>query len=227
MMKDGKKPRGHCIRCGECCLSSSPSLQMADASLVYDGFIEKRNLYTIRTGEVVRDNIHGELKVTDKEIIKIREKENGQGCFYYDEVAKSCAIYEHRPIQCRALVCWDETEFMRVYARPKLDRRDVIRDKNLVRLIDEQGRKCSYLEFDRCVRRIEEEGETAVQRLLGLLRFDHDLRALTLQKLHTDPDDMDLIFGRSLKETISAFGLIVRDEPDGSFFLTILDSAPA
>ncbi len=106
MMKDGEKLQSHCIRCGECCLSSSPGLQMADASLVYDGFIEKRNLYTIRTGEVVRDNIHGELKVTDKEIIKIREKENGRGCFYYDERVKGCAIYEYRPVQCRALACW-------------------------------------------------------------------------------------------------------------------------
>ena len=67
--------RTHCIRCGECCLGSSPSLQMPDTSLVYDGFIERENLYTIRLGELVRDNIRGELIVTDQEIIKIKEKE--------------------------------------------------------------------------------------------------------------------------------------------------------
>jgi len=53
---------------------------MADASLVYDGFIKLKNLYTIRSGELVRDNIRGELIVNDKEIIKIKEKANSTGC---------------------------------------------------------------------------------------------------------------------------------------------------
>ncbi len=225
MDKEVTSSRTHCIRCGECCLGSSPTLQIADVSLVYDGFIERGNLYTIRLGELVRDNIRGELRVTDKEIIKIKEKKDGKGCIYYDEKAKACTIYEYRPIQCRALACWDESEFIRVYARPKVDRRDIIRDKIVLGLINEHDRRCSYAELDKCVRQIEKEGKEAVGKILEILRFDHHIRAFTSKKLGIDLNEMDFLFGRPLTETITMFGLKVIKESDGSFFLTVLDSA--
>jgi Fe-S-cluster containining protein len=197
---------------------------MADASLVYDGFIKLKNLYTIRSGELVRDNIRGELIVTDKEIIKIKEKENGTGCIYYDEKAKACTIYESRPIQCKALTCWDESEFMRVYARPKMDRRDIIRDKIVLGLMNEHHKRCSHSELDKRVRRIEKEGEAAVGKILEALRFDHHIRAFTSKKLGIDLNEMDLLFGRPLTETITMFGLKVIKKSDGSFYLTVLEA---
>ncbi len=220
MIKHEKETRDHCIRCGECCLSSSPTLQMADVSLVYDGLIEKSNIYAIRVGELVRDNVKGELKVTDKEILKIREKEHGRGCIYYDDEEKSCTMYEHRPIQCRALACWDESEFMRVYARPKLSRRDVISDSNLLRLMAEHDKKCSYMELEKYVGQIEKEGEQAVKSILELLKFDYKIRLLISEKLNIVSAEMDFILGRPFTETITMFGLKVIREKDGSFFLT-------
>ena len=224
MDKEVTSSRTHCIRCGECCLGSSPTLQIADVSLVYDRFIERGNLYTIRLGELVRDNIRGELRVTDKEIIKIKEKEKNRGCIYYDEKAKACTIYEYRPIQCKALACWDESEFMRVYARPKVDRRDIIRDKIVLGLMNEHNKRCSYSELDKCVRKIEQEGEEAVGEILEALRFDHHIRAFTSKKLGIDLSEMDFLFGRPLTQTITMFGLKVIKNSDGSFFLTVLDS---
>jgi len=199
-------------------------LQIADVSLIYDGFIERGNLYTIRLGELVRDNIRGELRVTDKEIIKIKEKKDGKGCIYYDENAKTCTIYEYRPIQCKALACWDESEFMRVYARPKVDRRDIIRDKIVLGLMNEHDKRCSYSELDKCVRQIKKEGEEAVGKILEILRFDHHIRAFTSKKLGIDLSEMGFLFGRPLTQTITMFGLKVIKSSDGSFFLTVLDA---
>jgi Fe-S-cluster containining protein len=196
---------------------------MADVSLVYDGLIENGNIYTIRVGELVRDNVKGEMKVTDKEILKIREKENSQGCIYYNEEEKACTIYEYRPIQCRALACWDESEFMRVYARPKLSRRDVINDRNLLRLMAEHDKRCSYMELEKHVRQIEKEGERAVKGILELLKFDHKIRLLISEKSGIDRGEMDFLLGRPFTETITMFGLKVKREPDGSFFLTVLN----
>ncbi|MFH1629439.1 MAG: YkgJ family cysteine cluster protein [Pseudomonadota bacterium] len=224
MIRDGKKPRDHCVRCGECCLGSSPSLQMRDISLVYEGPIKRSDLYTVRVGEVVRDNIRGELKVTDKEIIKVREGENQGGCIFYNAAEKKCTIYEQRPVQCAALACWDESEFMRVYAKPRAERKDIIRDRNLLRLIDEHEKRCAYAELDSHARQIEKHGEKAVERILEILKFDHDIRSLILEKLGIDSDEMDLALGRPLTKTIGMFGLKVVREPDGSFFLTMLDS---
>ena len=197
---------------------------MPDTSLVYDGFIERGNLYTIRLGELVRDNIRGELIVTDQEIIKIKEKEKNLGCIYFDEKAKACTIYEYRPIQCKALACWDESEFMRVYARPKVDRRDIIRDKIILGLMKEHDKRCSYSELDKGVRQIEQEGERAIGRILEALRFDQHIRTFTSKKLGIDSSEMDFLFGRPLTQTITMFGLKVIKKSDGSFFLTVLDS---
>ena len=215
--------RTHCIRCGECCLNSSPTLQMKELPLVYEGPIKRADLYTIRIGELVRDNIRDELKVTDTELIKVREKESGRECIFYDDAEKRCTIYGHRPVQCRALACWDESEFMRVYAKPKAGRKEIIHDQTLLRLIDEHEKRCAYAQLEGYVKKIESDGEKAVENILQILKFDHDIRSLIPEKLGVDSDEMDLILGRPLTETIAMFGLKVVREPDGSFFLTVLD----
>ncbi|MBW1701584.1 MAG: hypothetical protein JRJ50_05575 [Deltaproteobacteria bacterium] len=70
---------------------------------------------------------------------------------------------------------------------------------------------------------IEKEGEKAVERILELLRFDHHIRTFTTKKLGIDSGETDFYFGRPVTQTITMFGLQVVREPDGSFFLTILD----
>ena len=219
--------RTHCIRCGECCLNSSPTLQKQDISLAFEGPIKRSDLYTIRVGELVRDNIRDELKVTDKELIKVREKEAGGGCIFYDDAEKACAIYGHRPVQCKALACWDESEFMRVYAEPKAGRNEIIHDQTLLRLIDEHEKRCAYAQLERDVKKIESDGEKAVENILQILKFDHDIRLLIPERLGVDSDEMDLILGRPLTKTIAMFGLKVVRERDGSFLLTLLDSRPS
>ncbi|HDZ89759.1 MAG: YkgJ family cysteine cluster protein [Deltaproteobacteria bacterium] len=220
-----EKPRDHCIRCGECCLRSSPSLQASDAPLVYKNLIKRSDLYSVRVGELVRDNIRGELKITDTELIKVREKEPGGGCVFYDDTEKKCTVYRHRPVQCRALKCWDESEFMRVYASPKAGRREIISDHTLLRLIDRHEERCAYARLEGCVNRIKGHGREAVESVLQILKFDHDIRRLIPEKLDVDPGETDLILGRPLTKTIIMFGLKVVRQPDGTFFLTLLDSS--
>ena len=67
--------RDHCIRCGECCLKASPTLQMQDLVLINSHFIKKEDLYTIRKVEIVNDNINDRLQASPRELIKIRERE--------------------------------------------------------------------------------------------------------------------------------------------------------
>jgi len=218
--------RDHCIRCGQCCLKASPTLQEEDVDLVRDGFIQPRHLYTIRAGEPVWDNVHEELITTKEELIKLREKKGKGGCIYYDEGARACRIYNHRPAQCAALACWDPHDFMEVYGRSKASRRDIIRDGTLVALIHEHEKRCSYSGLERLLERIQQEGEDAVREILKMLRFDYHLRPLVSEKTGVDSADMDFLFGRPLIETIPRYGLRVSREPDGSFFLTTLSSPP-
>ena len=55
------------------------------------------------------------------------------------------------PLQCAAQACWDEKDFFGVYAEPKATRQDIIRDKNLLRLVWEHEKRCAYTELDRWV----------------------------------------------------------------------------
>ena len=211
----------HCTRCGECCLATGPSLQETDLPLFFNGVVDGSHLYTIRKGELVRDNINDELKFTDQEIIKVRDRKTGKGCMYYDGHKKACTIYDHRPSQCRAFGCWDDTEFKRVFSGPKAQREDIVQDSSLLRLIAAHNEKCGYATITRHVKEIRDRGETAVQEILKILRYDREIRKLTHERLAIDPSEMDLLYGRPLTESIHMFGLKVEQEEDGALMLTV------
>jgi Fe-S-cluster containining protein len=221
---NSQEPRTHCIRCGECCLKSSPTLQAKDLPQVGEGFIRIEHLYTIRRGELVRDNVYGGVIPADQEMIKVREKKGGKGsCIFYDRGEKACAVYENRPAQCASLKCWDTAEFIELYKSPKLHRQDIIENGVLLGLIEEQERRCSYAALYDHVCRISEEGDKAVDKILELLKFDSHLRPFLAQKLELPIEEMDFFFGRPLTETIVMFGLKVERQPDGGFFLTRIE----
>ena len=213
----------HCTRCGECCLAASPSLQKSDLPLFFNHVLDSTHLYTIRKGELVRDNINDALKFTDQEIIKLKDRETGKGCILYDDGEKACTIYADRPSQCRAFACWDSEEFKAVFAEPKATRKDIIRDPNLLRLISAHEKTCDYQVISHYVKQIQQKGDSIIREVLKILQYDQDIRRLTHEKLGIDPRELDLLYGRPLTETIHMFGLTVKQEADGSFLLTTED----
>jgi Fe-S-cluster containining protein len=212
--------RTHCVRCGECCLAAGPTFQKTDLTLFFDHTVQRTHLYTIRKGELVRDNIHDALKFTDQELIKLRELETGKGCILYDGAKKACTIYDERPSQCRAFACWDDGEFEQIFSGPKANREDIIRDPNLLRLISAHEKTCDYQVISDYVKQIRQQGESAVKKVLKILEYDQDIRRLTHEKLGIDLRELNLLYGRPLTETISMFGLKIKQEADGSFLLT-------
>jgi len=195
-----------------------------DVSLVKDGFIERHRLYTIRAGELVHDNVHKEIKVADSELVKVREKGGNRGCIFYLDEEKACGIYEHRPIQCVAMACWDHSKFMEVFAGPQAEREEIVEDNVLLGLIREHEKRCSYGRLEELVKEIEQVGEEAIGQILELLKFDYHLRRFVPEKMGVDINETDFLFGRPLLETITMFGLKVIREPDGTFFLTVARS---
>lgn len=215
--------RDHCIRCGECCIKSSPTLHIQDLPLIKSGFIKKSRLFTIRPGELVWDNINDELVASPHEMIKIRTMEGeSKGCVFYDRAEKACTIYNERPVQCSVLKCWDTTDFIKTFKSPNLERKDIIQDGLLLGLIEKHEQRCSYLRLERHVQQIESMGDKAVEKIIDSLQFDFQLRPFISKKTGINPSEMDFIFGRPLIQTIIMFGLKVDREPDGSFFLTTI-----
>lgn len=214
--------RNSCIRCGECCLHSTPSLQKEDIPLVLEGHIRKKDLFTIRTGETLWDNVREEVRPATEEIVKVRDTDGG--CVFYDDPKKACIIYGHRPAQCVALECWDSSKFMAVYAGAKANREDFVEDGVLRELIREHEKRCAYENLASLVQENESEGEAAVEQIMEVLKFDYHLRPFVSRKMGIDPDETDFLFGHPLIDTISQFGLQVIRQADGTFFLTALEN---
>ena len=66
----------------------------------------------------------------------------------------------------------------------------------------------------------------AVEELLELLRFDQHVRHFIMEKFNLAPETLDFFLGRSLAESVEAYGLRVVEEPDGDFLLTMIDESP-
>ena len=212
-------PRTHCIRCGTCCMKGGPTLHEEDAILFEKGILGKCHVYTLRKGEVVR-NIDNALMVLEQEIIKIKGKDESWTCMFFDDEKKACSIYKHRPIECRALKCWDLSGFKEVMARPCLRRMDLIRpDDGLITTIGAHEQRCAYETLELAVRGLQgPDSGKAVDKILDLLQYDYYLRSLLTEKLKLALNELDFFFGRPLTTTIRMFGLCVKQEGD-TFFL--------
>ena len=160
-------------------------------------------LYTIRRGELVYDNIGGGLKKTREEIVKIQSAPGTTACCFYDEDQTACRIYDSRPVECRAMACWDEKQIKSVYAAGRLDRAAIFSSVQwLMDLINAHEMRCAYEQLDAWVQQRAEGDEQATEEILATIRYDAAIRAQFKEKSEKDAAMLDLFFGRPLSYTI-------------------------
>jgi Fe-S-cluster containining protein len=206
-----------CCRCGTCCEKGGPALHEEDRELVKSGRIPLADLYTIRKGEMARDNVRGTLEPLAAEIIKIKSLQGGKKawtCRYYNDPDNACRIYSHRPLECRALQCWDTREIERVYSVGRLQRKDLIGQvEGLWDLIADHERRCSYENLHRLALRLKSDGSSVdAEKILEFIQYDSELRHLVIDRGSQDPEMLDFLFGRSLVRTVAQFGIRVERE---------------
>ncbi|MGD2098035.1 MAG: YkgJ family cysteine cluster protein [Desulfobacterales bacterium] len=200
-----------CQRCGTCCQKGGPSFHQADKALIETGEIPSKCLYTIRKGEMAYDNIKQCLEPVGSDIIKIKGKGNSWTCLFFDEAQAACTIYDNRPIECRALKCWDTAELETLYAQKRLRREDLLADiKGLWELIKDHQQRCNYDTILALVKAIDSDKPgKARQKLVELIQFDNEIRKLVVSQGGLDADILDFLFGRPLNQTLNHFGLRV------------------
>ncbi len=198
-----------CQRCGVCCQKGGPSLHHEDRHLVDEGLIPARCLFTLRQGELARDDIRGTLAPLATEIIKIKGRDGRWTCRFHDPRNRGCTIYDHRPMECRVLNCRDTREISTLYDTGRLTRQDLLATvEGLWGLIEAHERRCSYAELDHLVRQVDGEGRlNREEAILEIIRFDAHIRQLAVEKAGMDKRMLDFIFGRALSETMGMFGL--------------------
>jgi len=209
-----KTPLSECACCGTCCEKGGPGFHQNDRELIDKGVILSRYLFTIRKGESAYDNVKGCLKPVDSDIIKIKGKEDTWTCVFFDEQNKECSIYNDRPLECRALKCWDTRELEKLYARRRLTRDDLISEvEGLWDLIKEHQERCDYGKIQNLIKDLAGNNKNNARRKLAeIIRFDMEIRELVIAKGALDPELLDFLFGRPLMKTLPNYGIKVRQQ---------------
>lgn len=203
-----------CIRCGTCCEKGGPCFHIEDRMLIEKGKIPSKYLYTIRKGELAHDNVKGCLKPVDSDIIKIKGKKDSWTCIFFDEVKKGCTIYDDRPLECRALKCWDARELEQIYADTRLTRKDLVSEvKGLWDLIQEHQARCDYEKIRNLIKDLADGKRAGTRReLLEIINYDAEIRKLVVARGGLDPELLDFLFGRPLTETLGGYGIKIHQE---------------
>lgn len=211
--------RNSCIRCGKCCIESSPSLLKEDMHLFVSGVLSHENTYTIRDGERVRSNRDGNIYESSLELIKIKDKDSTSVCVFYED-NKGCSIYENRPSQCRAYKCWDTVNLMIGLEENALRRSDIFGSIDLlIDVIEKHEEKCSYKKLSGAFERLAEGREDAVEDIMDILQYDTYIRPFLEERFNIPQVAMDLILGRPMVDTINEFGFKV--ERDGEEYILL------
>jgi len=212
----GKRKQFNCIRCGTCCKKGGPSFHLEDKNLIEKGIISSKYIYTIREGEPIFDNVQGRLLTATTDIIKIKGGKHSWTCIFFNEDDNDCKIYKNRPIECRALKCWDTEELERIYSKNRLTRKDLLsKIKGLWNLIEDHQTRCSYKKIKGFVRKLNaDKRNEAIEGLLDIIQYDIHLRPLLAEKAGINPDMIDFLFGRPLTKTIKMYNLQVKRKGD-------------
>jgi Fe-S-cluster containining protein len=209
-----------CKRCGTCCEKGGPSFHMADKELIEKGGIHTRDLYTIRKGEKVHDNVMDGFITADSDIIKIKGQDDTWTCRFYDMENKACTIYANRPLECRVLKCWDTKDIQALYNKERLKREDLLKEiEGLWSLILDHGQRCSYEKMTMAMKGLEGSSqEAAVAVIMEMVRYDMEIRKLVVEKGNMEAGMTDFLFGRPLTKTIRMYGYRIKIA-DGKYSL--------
>ena len=214
--------RTGCIRCGKCCTGSSPSLLKEDLALFVSGVLSYGNTFTIREGERVRSNSDGQVYESFMELIKIRCKEQGSVCVFYNE--DGCGIYENRPSQCRQYECWQPLDLYGGLEKNALVREDLFNSVDvLLEIIGRHEEKCSYKRLSGAFDRLARSDEDAVEEIMDMFQYDTYIRPFLQEKFNLPGDALDLVLGRPLTDAVNEFGFKVAREGDDYILLPIED----
>jgi len=200
--------RTQCERCGECCKAGGPALHLADADLFGRGVLGYEQVYTLRAGEVVHEQVRGGLVRLESEMIKVKGSGTQWVCGFYLAEDSGCAIYEDRPVECRALKCWDTSDLEMMYMRDRLARTDLIDPESaLGQVIADHERMCSVERLWDQARALDTGDTNAAREILSLVRYDESMRQAFMYRAQVGSEYLDLFFGRPLAATVHQFGL--------------------
>jgi len=205
-----------CKQCGTCCKKGGPSFHLEDKYLIDKGIIPSKYIYTIRKGERSYDNVKECFFPASSDILKLKGQKGSWTCVFFSEINHRCKIYEHRPMECKVLKCWDTREIENIYAKNRLTRQDLISSvEGLWELVEGHQERCSYDMLQFFIDSLHKgKKDEALKGILEIIEYDINIRELVVQKAGLETDLTDFLFGRPITETIKIYGLKINKIKD-------------
>ncbi|MFZ2088569.1 MAG: YkgJ family cysteine cluster protein [Desulfobaccales bacterium] len=207
-----------CLRCGECCLISGPTLLLSDLELLQKEILTWNDLYTMRPGEVGTSR-EGTPAPLQEERLKIREVPGSQQCTFYQAATQGCRIYENRPEQCKRQQCWGEPP-------PPPASHDFLSREHLFaqvpelwELIKAHQERCNLQNLRESLQEVAAGREEAGEVLFEALHFDHYLRKMLQEEWDLTPPVIELILGRPVTRFVKDMGFQATLTPEGVYRL--------
>jgi Fe-S-cluster containining protein len=202
-----------CERCGTCCMKGGPALHIEDKQLLLEKSIDRESLITVRRGEPVFSLEENRPEWTTTEIIKLKGTNGQWSCVFFDQSSFSCSIYQHRPLECNLLKCWDTAELKNVAGKNLLARLEIIASEEpIIEYIARHEKECNIESLDQLL--IAQKGkihQNSLAELTELVNIDLALRSEALKHLNLNLDLELFYFGRPLFKILSQFDLIPRE----------------
>ncbi|MBW1991897.1 MAG: YkgJ family cysteine cluster protein [Deltaproteobacteria bacterium] len=207
-----------CLRCGECCENSSPTLLVADLPLLQQEVLTWNEVYAMPVGDVAISP-EGKPIFLQEERLKVREVPGTRQCWFYQAAQRRCRIYEQRPEHCRRQQCWGEPP-------PEPEPEEFLHRGHLFRQIPEvwdlitaHQERCDRVKVRQTLTRLAAGEEEAGGFLFEALHFDHHLREVLTREWGLTTAAVELLLGRSLTEFLPHLGFRAKLTPEGVFKL--------
>ena len=208
--------QNECKRCGTCCKNGGPALHSQDLPLIEKGFLTFEALITIRKGELAHDPVIDAIAPVPAEFIKIRGTKGSWACIFYDDRQNGCTIYDHRPLACKVLRCWDTREILELAGTDLLSREDIIKKDNPL--------KDKWMEHEALFpvpplnvisRTISRSSKNTIKKLERLCNRELAHRMQIVHQFHLSIEQELFYFGRPIFELLTSLGFAIRETGTG------------
>lgn len=224
-----KKIKTECDRCGTCCTKGGPTLHCEDRTLLLNNWLHLEHLITIRKGEPVSPLLNSNPEPAQSEMIKIKGRGAEWTCLFLQQKENKCLVYEHRPLECALLKCWETSGLEKVAGRDLLSRFAIIATHDpIFPLIQKHENICSLENLPRILSALGSRNsqQSAVTELTGLVNTDLAIRSQAFARFHVSLDLELFFFGRPLFKILDQFG-ITTHEKNGFCRLELPASLPS
>ena len=124
------------------------------------------DLITIRRGELAYQPLSATPETVASEFLKLKGKGNTWCCAYYDQAAKGCLRYDHRPQACQLLDCTDTGPLLDIAGQDLLSRYDCMDpDDPFLPMVQQHEQDCACPDLLALSRTLEQSGIPDAQLL--------------------------------------------------------------